>query len=101
MSTTDQHIIGTMGDLKAWVQGAAPKQAGPDQVLLHVRHNLLNAQFPEIPFSKHATLASVRDKVASMTGSQATTMDLYLEQMVLDYHAVLRSLNIEVVVITS
>ncbi len=49
-------------------------------MLLHVRHNLLQAQFPEIPFSLHSTLATVRDRVAAMTGSQASTMDLYLDQ---------------------
>jgi hypothetical protein len=67
-----------MGDLKAWVQAGAPKQVGADQVLLNITHNLLQAQFPEIPFSLHSTILSVKERVAGMTGSQVDTMDLIL-----------------------
>ena len=66
MSEAPSHVIGTMGDLKAWVSVGGPKQVGADQVLLNIEHNLLQAKFPEIVFSLHSSVQTVKEKVANI-----------------------------------
>ena len=78
-------LISTMADLKDYVSAAPQRNLAAGMVTLQITHNLIAANFQEIPFALDSTLLRVKEKIHGLCGSIIDAMDLTLDGTVISF----------------
>lgn len=83
-----------MKQLESWVKGGKERNMDMHgQILLDIKHNLLSANYTEIPFFLDGTVLDMKEKIYTMTGSSCACMVLTLNNVRLADDRTLRSYN--------
>ncbi|KAL3691899.1 hypothetical protein R1sor_005550 [Riccia sorocarpa] len=68
----------SLNALKNYVKVPSTQNQAEDTVLLHVSHSNLKSRFAELRFDLHTTIANVKEKLRSHTGTSVESMRLQL-----------------------